>query len=145
MITKAFWDSSMLVPLCAKQAKTHLANNFFSKYQPVVWWGTRVEIVSALTRLKRAGEISELDYPRAKRDAFKLISGCAILQPSPIIESLATDMLEKYPLRAGDALQLAAAFEWCEGEPDGHVFLTADRRLADAAELAGFTLEPGLI
>jgi len=145
MITKAFWDSSVLVPLCAKQAKTHIAKNLFSKYQPVVWWGTRVEMVSALTRLKRMGEVSEHDYPRAKRDTFKLINGCIMVQPSPIIESLAMDLLEKYPLRAGDAFQLAAALEWCEREPDGQVFLTADLRLAEAAASAGFTQELGLV
>ena len=55
------------------------------------------------------------------------------------------EILEKYSLRADDALQLAAALEWCEGEPSGQVFLTADRRLADAAKLAGFTLELGLV
>ncbi len=46
-----------------------------------------------------------------------------------------------YPLSAADALQLAAALEWCEGKPRGNVFLTFDRRLREAAELAGFTLE----
>jgi predicted nucleic acid-binding protein len=46
-----------------------------------------------------------------------------------------------HPLSAADALQLAAALEWCEGKPQGNVFLTFDRRLREAAGLAGFTLE----
>jgi predicted nucleic acid-binding protein len=50
-------------------------------------------------------------------------------------------LLEVYPLRAADALQLAAALEWCEGKPQGKVFLTFDQRLHEAAGLAGFTLE----
>jgi len=33
---------------------------------------------------------------------------------------------------------LAAALEWCEDAPQGRVFLTADRRLREAAMLSGF-------
>jgi hypothetical protein len=46
-----------------------------------------------------------------------------------------------HPLRAADAMQLAAALEWCEGKPKGNVFLTFDKRLSEAAGLAGFALE----
>ena len=41
-------------------------------------------------------------------------------------------------LRADDALQLAAAFEWCAGVPRGWKFLTADTQLFQAALLCGF-------
>jgi len=53
----------------------------------------------------------------------------------------ARTLLELYPLRAADALQLSAALEWCEGAPKGKVFLTFDKRLGEAAGLAGFTLQ----
>jgi prevent-host-death family protein len=33
---------------------------------------------------------------------------------------------------------LAAALEWCHDRPNGRVFLTADQRLRQAANLAGF-------
>jgi hypothetical protein len=68
-----------------------------------------------------------------------------IVEPSLTIENLSCEILEKYPLRAADSLQLAAALEWCDGRPAGQLFLTADRRLAEAARAAGFTLDATLI
>jgi len=63
------------------------------------------------------------------------------MAPTDKLARGARNLLERYPLRAADALQLAAALEWCEGKPAGNVFLTFDRRLGEAAGLAGFTLE----
>jgi predicted nucleic acid-binding protein len=52
--------------------------------------------------------------------------------------ALATQLVERYDLRAADSLQLAAAIEWSEGAPNGRTFLTADDRLRNAALFAGF-------
>jgi len=46
--------------------------------------------------------------------------------------------VERYDLRAADALQLSAGLEWCGEDPRGRVFLTADKKLRDAALLCGF-------
>jgi hypothetical protein len=48
------------------------------------------------------------------------------------------ELVDRYDLRAADSLQLAAALEWCEGVPEGHVFLTIDQTLREAALLSGF-------
>jgi len=59
-------------------------------------------------------------------------------------DSIANDaclLLERYPLRAADALQLAAALEACDHKPQSFVFVTADQRLADAARKTGFSIE----
>lgn len=58
----AFWDSSVLVPLCVNQAPTPQALRFDSKYRKVVWWATHVEIASALARLLRRQEIAPSSY-----------------------------------------------------------------------------------
>jgi predicted nucleic acid-binding protein len=50
-------------------------------------------------------------------------------------------LLELYPLRAADALQLAAALDYFEDSPRGNVFIAADQRLADAARQSGFSVE----
>jgi len=55
--------------------------------------------------------------------------------------SRAYSLLELYPLRAADALQLAAALDYFEKSPKGNVFITADQRLADAARQSGFSVE----
>ena len=47
-------------------------------------------------------------------------------------------VLRVHPLRAADALQLAAALEWSGGAASG-MFITYDERLRDAASREGFT------
>jgi hypothetical protein len=46
--------------------------------------------------------------------------------------------VDRYDLRAADALQLAAALNWCEDAPQGRVFLAVDQKLREAAVLSGF-------
>jgi hypothetical protein len=45
-------------------------------------------------------------------------------------------------LRAADALQLAAALVWCQGDPLQHGFVCLDQRLREAARREGFTALP---
>jgi predicted nucleic acid-binding protein len=146
MIPEAFWDASVIVPLCTDQPPyTEIARPLLRRYAIAAWWGTPIEVTSALTRLKRLGALADAEYPNAKAGWNWILADSLVIQPSTSIKISSMEILEKYSLRAGDALQLAAALEWCEGEPSGQVFLTTDRRLAEAADLAGFTLEPGLI
>jgi predicted nucleic acid-binding protein len=61
-----------------------------------------------------------------------------VIQPSDALRTKAAQLVDRYDLRAADCLQLAAALEWCEDAPQGCVFLTADRKLREAALLSGF-------
>jgi hypothetical protein len=137
----AFWDASVLVTLCVNQTPTPQALVFESKYQIAVWWATHVEIASALAYSLRRREITPKEFAQAKLQAEGLASLWDVIEPSAKVALEARALLELYPLRAADALQLAAALQWCEGQPIGKVFLTFDRRLREAAGLAGFTLE----
>jgi uncharacterized protein len=123
------------------QAASPKALLFEAKYGIAVWWATKVEMASALAQLVRRQEIGAVEYAHAKRQAEGLSNLWRVIAPSERIATLACDLLETHPLRAADALQLAAAQEWCEGQPSGKVFLTFDQRLRDAAGSAGFTLE----
>lgn len=136
----AFWDASVLVPLCVKQNSTPQALDFESKYLKAVWWATHVEITSALARLLRRQEIAGSLYAQAQLQAEGHANLWQVVRPSAKVEREARALLELYPLRAADALQLAAALEWCEGKPRGRVFLSFDQRLSEVAGLAGFTL-----
>jgi predicted nucleic acid-binding protein len=136
----AFWDSSALIPLCIQQAQTGRATALFANYGVVVWWSTPVEIISGLTRLVRMGEADYEEFLAGKQIAQVIATTWLPIQPSVKIAAQACSLLELHPLRAADALQLAAAFEWCEGKPKRKVFLSFDQRLREAAGLAGFTL-----
>ena len=137
----AFWDSSALIPLCVQQTQTETATALFSDYGVVVWWSTPIEIVSGLTRLVRMREIGSDEFQAGKQLAQIIARNWLLVGPSEQIAHQASALLEFHPLGAADALQLAAALEWCEGRPQGNVFLTFDKRLREAAGLAGFTLE----
>ena len=47
-----------------------------------------------------------------------------------------------HPLRAADALQLAAALLWTEGAAMGSQFVCLDQNLREAAVREGFTVLP---
>jgi predicted nucleic acid-binding protein len=134
----AFWDTSALVPLTVYQNMTPRVVALYRRYDIVVWWSTPVELVSALARLVRMRQLDLADASRARGLAKSLADSWAVVQPSEALRRRATELVEHYGLRAADALQLAAALEWCEGASQGRVFLTADRKLREAASLSGF-------
>lgn len=139
--TDAFWDSSALVPLCVIQPQTPGATALYAKYRIVAWWAAQVEIVSGLNRLVRMGGITYDQYLASKPFVQRLVLGWNSVHESASITDHACSLLEQYPLRAADALQLAAALEACDHKPQGYVFVTADQRLADAARLVRFSVE----
>jgi len=137
----AFWDSSALIPLCVTQPQSAESRLLYEGYGIVAWWATQVEMMSGLARLDRTGQITRDRFLMAKQIALEIVRDWLPVGSTESIALSACSLLELHPLRAADALQLAAALEWCEGEPRGNVFLTFDKRLREAAGLTGFTLE----
>jgi predicted nucleic acid-binding protein len=107
-------------------------------YGVVVWWATSVEIASAFARLARRKEIDVAGQSRAAERASNLASSWSEVKPSLNLKMNAEWLLTMHDLRAADALQLAAALEWCYDNSSRRVFLTADRRLHEAASARGF-------
>ncbi|MDG7000956.1 MAG: PIN domain-containing protein, partial [Nitrososphaerota archaeon] len=54
----AFWDASALVPLCIQEAATKQVRQHLRRFAPVVWWGSIVEVHSAIARLHREAAIT---------------------------------------------------------------------------------------
>ena len=140
-----FWDTSALVPLLVQEDSTSLVEDVVRRDGDLlVWWGTTVEILSALARLEREGGLSA-DDADATRETLRALSGTwsEILASDPV-RDIASRLLRRHPLRAADALQLGAALVWAAGNPEGRAFFTFDQRLADAARLEGFDVVPEL-
>jgi predicted nucleic acid-binding protein len=138
-----FWDSSALVPLVVRQPASAQVEGWLGDDRSVVTWTlTPVELVSALRRLVREGALPE----RAARDAeevtAELVGRVHVVADVERVKAIATRLLRVHTLRAGDALQLAAALVWTDGHPDRAVLHTFDRRLADAAAREGFRVIP---
>ena len=103
----------------------------------IVWWGTSVEFISALTRQQRAGSLTSKEFAEHSR-YLKALAGVWIeIQPGPGLKRLAQRLLRTHPLRAADALQLAAALTAAQGDPTTLGFVCFDNRLNEAAEREG--------
>lgn len=134
-----FWDSSALVPLCLSQPSTPDVRRAIDEDpELVVWWGSPIECASAIARLHRDGQLTTGEE-RAARDVLaELTRSWFEVQPGDGIRDQALRLLRLHPLRAADALQLAAALEW-SGTPAAGVLMTFDDRLRSAAHREGFT------
>lgn len=138
--TTAFWDASALVPLCVHEAASRQARSHLRRFAPVVWWGSLIEVYSAICRLHRDKEISDLDKQGAVARLALLDRGWREVLPNDQVRDLAKQSLDKYSLRAADSLQLAASLIWCEERPSSRNFICGDHRLALAADSAGFSV-----
>ena len=135
----AFWDTSAIIPLYCNQAMSSESRRIRRRFkQPVVWWGTHVEIHSGINRLLRDGVLTERQSNRALEKWNNLRSLAFVVLPDDNVLKLAVSLTNRHNIRALDAFQLAAALRWCSEHPRNRPFVCADKRLGDAASDAGF-------
>ena len=136
-----FWDASAIVPLLVAESATRSLQALASRDSDLlVWWGSQVECASALARLERE-TLLDRKAPALAFDRLKqLADGWHEIEPSELIRENALRFLRVHPLRAADALQLAAAFIAAERRPPSLEVVTLDDRLAEAARKEGFEL-----
>lgn len=136
-----FWDASAIVPLLVAEETTLRIQALAARdAEMLVWWASEVECVSALARLERAEALDVKGMALASGRLKQLADGWHVIEPSELVRESALRFLRVHPLRAVDALQLAAAFIASEHRPASLQLLTLDDRLADAARKEGFTL-----
>jgi hypothetical protein len=129
------------VPLLINEETTRRLQTVAAKDSAMlVWWGSAVECVSALARLERDGALDPPTMTLALQRLRQLSSGWHEIDPSDEIRETAARFLRVHPLRAADALQLAAAFAAAERRPASLEIVTLDDRLANAARKEGFAL-----
>ena len=138
--TTAFWDASALVPLCVRESTSQQAQSHLRKYAPAVWWGSPVEVHSAISRLHRQCQLNDAGKLGALARLGVLRNGWKEILPGDEVRELAGNLLDRFALRSADSLQLAAALTWCQQRPSKRVFVCADSRLSGAAESAGFSV-----
>lgn len=138
-----YWDASAVVPLLVQQSASSAMERWMGKEGDVVtWWGTPLECYSAIMRLQRTGLLDESEADRSLARLRELQDGWSEVVPSAEVRNLAERLLRIHPLRAADALQLAAAIRACDGDPQRLSFVCLDERLAAAARKEGFAIRP---
>jgi uncharacterized protein len=136
-----FWDASAIVPLLLTETITRAVQTLAAKDAGMlVWWATEVECASAIARLDREGALDEAAVREAFQRLTQLATGWHEVDPSDSIRETAVRLLRVHPLRAADALQLAAAFLAAERRPSSLEVVTLDDRLAAAARKEGFVV-----
>jgi predicted nucleic acid-binding protein len=136
-----FWDTSAIVPLVVSETSSRALQALAKQDSTMlVWWGSEVECASALARIERDGALD----PRAAAGVFErlrqLSGGWHEIEPSDVVRQAAIRFLRVHPLRAADALQLAAAYAAAEQRPASLDMVTLDERLAIAARKEGFVV-----
>jgi len=106
------WDTSAFLSILLRQQATdELKALLVSDGGLAVWWGTKVEAVSAVCRLRRAAEIEERAASRLFREIEKLAAAAYEVQPSEALRDIACRALRVHELRAADASSLLR--DWC--------------------------------
>jgi uncharacterized protein len=136
-----FWDASAIVPLLVAETTTR-SLQALARRDPdmLAWWGSQVECASAVARLERAAQLDRRGAVLAFDRLKKIADGWHEIEPSEVVRENAVRFLRVHPLRAADALQLAAALVAAERRPSSLEVVTLDDRLADAARKEGFEL-----
>ena len=138
-----FWDSSALVPLLLAESRSEVLTSLLAgDAEPVIWWATPLECQSALQRRHRDQPFSSTELAGAIERLRLMVQHTDTIAPTDELRRRAARLLAFHPLRAADALQLAAALVWCEEQPQGETFVTLDDRLREAALKEGFTAQP---
>ncbi len=136
-----YWDTSALAHLFARQPGWQAVREWVAADEAIVTsWLTEIEYWSALARLQRMGALDERGVAEAVNRMGETMDAAHEIGPTSEVRDKAVGLLRIYPLRTGDAVHLASALEWCGGEPEGHEFVTFDRRLAEAARREGFVV-----
>ena len=138
-----FWDSSAILPLCINETMSPAVKAAaIGDPEMVVWWGTRVECLSALSRRLREGTISAEAGKQVRFLLAELARQWHEVLPTETLRQRAERLIMVHPLRAADSLQLAAALSWVREEPGGASLASLDDNLRIAATKEGFTVVP---
>jgi len=139
-----FWDTSALIPLVFSEPGTGRARHWLREDPDVVVWTlTRVELLSALARRRREEPEAASRLLAARRRVLAAWEQWSEVTAVEAVRRHAERVVESHPLRAADALQIAAALVTAEDDPPSLPFVTFDRNLAAAAEREGFRVLGG--
>ena len=100
-----------------------------------------LESRSAVRRRQREGDIGQGDADGILESLERDASSAFLMQPSTsAVMEEASRLVDLYPLRAHDALQLGGCLVFSGGSPHSFVFVCADDRLCDAAGREGLVV-----
>jgi predicted nucleic acid-binding protein len=137
-----YFDASALAKRYVREKDSPRVRRLLSADVPATSRLSAVEIVSALMRRSREGTVSDKNRDRALAVLDGDMAAMLVVELTPGIVHRAQGLLGRYPLRAGDAIQLASCLVLQEELKDETVsFVAFDVRLVAAAAAEGLTVE----
>lgn len=135
-----FWDTSAILPLCQSELRSAAVAHLWQQYErKIVWWGSIVELYSALARLEREKIVVAKQRAAAENRINRISQTWFTVAPTERVRELAKTFPVAYELKAANSLQLAAALVAVREKPNKQEFITGDNKLAAAAAGVGFT------
>jgi uncharacterized protein len=100
------------------------------------------EVLSALSRRRRQARLSARSFARLREDFLVVVENeYAIIPMTSALLSVASDLVVRYPLRALDAIHLAAALDARRRIGSIPLLVSADQQLLIAATAEGFSID----
>jgi uncharacterized protein len=136
-----FWDTSAVVPLVLEEPSSAASRRALRADNVMAVWAlTRTELVSAVRRRERAGDLDAAGVATALRRVEARAARWTEVDALEHVRQRAERLLGVHALRAADALQLGAALALFDDRPRNRFFVTRDAGLAGAAGREGFTV-----
>lgn len=134
-----FFDSSALVKRYVLEEHSTRVRRLAARHPVAISRWTEVEVSSAFARLAREGRLSGRARGMASARFRADLDAWHIVEITPVVTRLATDLLARHDLRAGDAIQLASAV-WLRQSVDLAGLQAFDARLVAALEAEHFVM-----
>lgn len=136
----AYFDTSVLVKRYVKARGSTATRKLLQRYRFLSSAVAPVEVLSALSRRRTAGELTQRDFLAIKSRLHKDRAYWELVEVGPIVLSQAEELVQRAGLRTLDALHVASALTFQAASGLTIPFVTADVRQRDAAESLALNL-----
>ena len=135
-----YFDSSVLVKRYVREEASAAARRLLQRYRVLSSSVAPVEILSALSRKRTAGELAQRDFLAIRSRLLKDRAYWELVETGAIVLSQAEELVQKTGLRTLDALHVASALTFQTASGLTVPFITADMRQRDTAEILALNL-----
>jgi uncharacterized protein len=136
----AYFDTSVLVKRYVKENGSMTARRLLHRYRFLSSAVAPVEVLSALSRRRTAGELTPRDFLAIRSRLYKDHSYWELVEVGATVLSQAEELVQKTGLRTLDALHVASALTFQAASGLTIPFVTADARQREAAETLALNL-----
>ncbi|MDF0676240.1 MAG: type II toxin-antitoxin system VapC family toxin [Nitrospira sp.] len=140
LVRWAYFDTSVLVKRYIKEEGSAVARRLLQRYRFLSSAIAPVEVLSALSRRRTAGELAHRDFLAIRSRLHKDRRYWELVEVGAIVLSQAEDLVQKTGLRTLDAVHVASVLNFQGASGITVPFVTADIKQRDVAETLALNL-----